>query len=285
MAAITYEPLARTDLTHFSDARYPKRWSELAPNQKSSLGHVAFHMAGGDLIYVKDHQNIINRGIIAGGLGTRAYRFDQRFSIKDPNGNAWSHQVPVNWLSDIQPKRLLLNAEMTTVLKLDLPRIEMIEQTFDQTEPPALGNEAEAQLCEDGYFRETIQNLRFISVLHKKMSNDFRRWLKENFSIDASPERNQIDIQFYHDDTKILAELKICYGAKTRHAIREALGQVFEYNYYPKRSIFDVWLIILDKTPSPEDKLYIDGLRENRHLPIHLGWMSERGFLFHPVWP
>jgi len=81
----------------------------------------------------------------------------------------------------------------------------------------------------------------------------------------------------------VLAEFKIAYGANTRHAIREALGQVLEYNHYPRREASDEWFLILDTEPSSDDREFIRVIREQYSIPLTLGWKIDNGFDFDPL--
>src|ERR1700739_3742163 len=94
VAAITYSPLERTNLSAHSPFEPSSKWRELAPTQKASLGRVAYEMKGGDVIYVREGPKIIGRGVVKGKRGRRAYQFDSRFQLVDPNGTPWAHQVP-----------------------------------------------------------------------------------------------------------------------------------------------------------------------------------------------
>lgn len=110
-------------------------------------------------------------------------------------------------------------------------------------------------------------------------------WLRKKHRVDALQERERIDIRFTLSNQCAVAELKICYGLGTRKSIREALGQLLEYNHYPKRTPADLWFIILDEEPSGDDRRFIEVLRKKYPFPITIGWRAKSGFLFHPNWP
>jgi len=59
VAAITYNPLARVDLTGHKYNEPRSLWNQLYPTQKSSLRYVAYDMKHGDTIYVKEGAQII----------------------------------------------------------------------------------------------------------------------------------------------------------------------------------------------------------------------------------
>ncbi|HSZ89546.1 MAG TPA: hypothetical protein VK822_09245, partial [Acetobacteraceae bacterium] len=77
------------------------------------------------------------------------------------------------------------------------------------------------------------------------------------------------------DRQSFMAELKICYDQNTRQAIRDALGQVLEYNHYPGRAPSEEWWIVLDQQPTPDDSAYIQQLREHYLVPLHLGYETS----------
>lgn len=86
-----------------------------------------------------------------------------------------------------------------------------------------------------------------------------------------------MDFQFSADGRRLMAELKICYGLNTRQAIREALGQILEYNHFDRRMPHDEWWIILDQAPTPTDKAYVERIRNLYDLPFYLGYESISG--------
>jgi hypothetical protein len=64
----------------------------------------------------------------------------------------------------------------------------------------------------------------------------------------------------------------------TTLAIRDALGQLLEYNYYGWRTPADRWFIVLDSPPSEEDVKYMQTLSSKRRLPLFLCWQSDKNF-------
>jgi hypothetical protein len=126
VAAITYEPLARIDLSKLPAGEPKEKWDKLQPTQKASLWRVAYEMKQGDTIYVKDGLKIIHKGRVTGD-----YFFDSKFRIVDPNGVPWSHQVPVEWAKDFTETEVRLGAEQFTVLKLSPERVTLLERAVN----------------------------------------------------------------------------------------------------------------------------------------------------------
>jgi len=81
------------------------------------------------------------------------------------------------------------------------PKIEEVEELSPR-----------APLFEDAYYRETAAKWKIIEPRHKKLSNDFRKWLRNQHGVDAIQERNQVDVRFTFEKRTVMAELKICYG-------------------------------------------------------------------------
>jgi len=123
VAALTYDPIHKTDLNKYEAGEPKKLWAELAPAQKASLKRVAYEMKKGHTIYVKEGTYIIGKGTVLG-----AYKYDKQNRIIDPNGFPWNHQVPVKWQTDFPPIHILLGAEQFTVLPLTARQVKELER-------------------------------------------------------------------------------------------------------------------------------------------------------------
>src|SRR5207245_3783472 len=110
VAAITYEPLEKVDLSKHPEGEPKSLWAQLTSTQKASLHRLAYEMKSGDVIYVKEGPKIVGKGFVKG-----PYAFDSKFRIVDPHGFAWAHQVPVEWVPEYREARVLLGAEQLTV--------------------------------------------------------------------------------------------------------------------------------------------------------------------------
>ena len=52
-------------------------------------------------------------------------------------------------------------------------------------------------------------------------------------------------------------------------AIREAIGQLLEYNHYPNHNKADKLIIVTAHEPEQEDMQYLMGLRTIYHIPMY----------------
>jgi len=148
---------------------------------------------------------------------------------------------------------------------------------------PAKGRSSKqdlAALAEDAYYRESTANRKLIFRRHNTLSNDFAKWLTRVGYTDVAQEQNYVDVVFQREGMTYRAELKICYGVGSTKAIREALGQLLEYNYYPSRTPVDCWVIVLDEKATEDDVSYVKTLKEVFNLPLSLGWREGEEFIF-----
>jgi len=95
-------------------------WRRKAPRNstgRSSLGHVAYDMRVGDVIYVKDGPEIEGKGVVVG---------EYIYSPRGVTSAKWCHYVNVRWDKEFTSFECPLGAEPTTVLKLDHRRLAIL---------------------------------------------------------------------------------------------------------------------------------------------------------------
>jgi hypothetical protein len=134
-------------------------------------------------------------------------------------------------------------------------------------------------LLEEVYQRATPASIKIIRPLHKELSNEFVRWLRKTGRKVLGQEKERVDVELRDGQYSCRAELKVCYGLTSRFAVREALGQLLEYNYYGQRSTADRWIIVLDMPPTPTDVTFVQALSKKRGLPLSLCWPSGNAFV------
>jgi hypothetical protein len=281
IASMTHPPIFEMDLTRLKKREVPL---EVKTAARTSIWRFAWDITSGDMILVGDSvgKSIIARGFVSGPIGERAYRYNDVDPIREPSNAAiaWRHEVPVTWDTDFVPFTYHDGAPRITVMHYESEWAPTGPFTDEST-----GAENASFLNEGAYLRDTPAFQKNVKRLHASLSNTFRRWLAEHHGIVAVQEKNRVDIRFSSERHTHLAELKICYGSNTKAAIREALGQTFEYNVYPPRTASTSWLIVLDTKPNSEDLTYVNSLRDRFTLPITLVWCindafeSDRDFL------
>ena len=167
VAAITYHLFERTDLSKHPEGEPKELWSKLQPAQKASLRRVAYEMKAGDVIYVKQGPVIVGKGIVK-GRHDRAYTFDSRFRLKTPDGVPWSHQVPVDWVTDFPEVKIFLGSEPLTVKELSEEKIKLLQQTVVEI---ALDNKKLEVLEGDAYLKEAVFRSRNRALIQAAKAN------------------------------------------------------------------------------------------------------------------
>lgn len=285
VTAITYEPLRAIDLTRFSDDERPSEWGQLSGSQPASMNAFAWRIRGGDHVYVRESGSggrMVGFGVVKAPLDSRAYRFDRHSPIHEANGGTWHHLIDMDWDDTFKAFQYKDRSPNTTVLRAT--GVEA-EQWSDQSITSSHEQEnlspidiQRALLLETSYPRYTAASLRLILRLHSKLSNDFRSWMQRTRHIAVAQEVDRIDYSYIEHGKKTMVEFKIAYGTNTQKAIREAIGQILEYNFYPPRQRHDRWLLVLSVQPTHDDFLYVDRLRTELGLPLDLGWPASDGF-------
>lgn len=130
---------------------------------------------------------------------------------------------------------------------------------------------------EDSYLRATRATLKRIIPRHKKLASLFMKWLSKKRYQNIRKEVRYVDIEFCDATDLYRAELKTCYGLTTTKAIREALGQLLDYNLSSYRPKAKKWLLVLDEKPSDEDLIFLKNVAAFG-LPISIYWLSGTNF-------
>jgi hypothetical protein len=282
---MTHPPILNTDLTALKKDDVDPAVKTAA---RSSIWRFAWDIKGGDVIYVgdSDTHSIIARGFVTSKVGRRAYRYNADKAITEPSNPQipWRHEVPVEWDKDFAPFPYVDPAPRYTVMPFVAPSEEgAIGQRTTQ------GSEADATdsppVSDSAYMRQTHASQKNIDRLHASLSNRFRDWLEKSFAVKVVQEKRRIDLSFTCSTGTHMAELKICYGANARHAIREALGQLFEYNHYPPYEEAQRWWLVLDCQPSEADREYLAILKKKYLIPLTIAWPLDDGFDVFPSTP
>jgi hypothetical protein len=134
-----------------------------------------------------------------------------------------------------------------------------------------------AECARDTFLRCTDAQIAEITPLHREMSFRFANWLGSRGYTRILQEQDGVDIRFWDGNNALMTELKICYGLNSRLAIREALGQIIEYNHFEGRVSNDSWWIVLDREPTRADRNYIEMIRTRYRMPLFLGWEDIPG--------
>lgn len=131
--------------------------------------------------------------------------------------------------------------------------------------------------------RQEILSGGEIMMREAKLVARFRTWLRNEKGIpltESPAEEDFVDVSFVYHDQHFMVEAKHVHDSSAI-SIRNALGQLLDYNLYPGSSRSDIWLILLNEKPNNDDFLWISILRERftvDEFPVYLCWEVDQGF-------
>jgi hypothetical protein len=296
VAAIHYDPIESVDLSKITEENLPAQWDRLEPSQSGSMRKFAWRIRGGDTLYVAESypSRLIGVGRVRGPAGTLGYRYVERTPIIDSERRPWRHQLAVEWEQHFDPVAYPNPwAAQATVLDLGIVEARKIKALIARNHatrkaaPRGETKEANAieyqiglrQLESAAYTRYTQEAIRTIERRHVKLCESFTKWIRAERGLICQIERRNIDVSFSLRKKTYLVEFKIAYSGDPKPAIREALGQILEYNHYPGRTKHDRWILVLDCEPTEADRNYLKSLKRYG-LPLSFGWKDGSTFRF-----
>lgn len=126
-------------------------------------------------------------------------------------------------------------------------------------------------------FRTTKAGEVVIDPLHKKIQNAVVELLKDQYvhlyMESGDTKKQRIDIRGILKDSEDWHYFEVkTYSAK--RSIREALGQIMEYAYYPATKRAAKLFIIGPEKPDEKDCAYMKMIRDKYHIPVWFRWYS-----------
>lgn len=129
-------------------------------------------------------------------------------------------------------------------------------------------------------FRLTNSKVIKVCQYHLELQKSFYEWLKSKNGEGIQPEylrgdRDRIDMLFKFNNKIIFAELKSARNSSPKRSIREALGQLLDYQYYSgDKKAHSLW-IVLDIEPTEQDKKFIKNIVKSLSLNLKLVWQKS----------
>lgn len=138
--------------------------------------------------------------------------------------------------------------------------------------PPSSSNSSE-DLPEDSYCRFTKSEMKVITRMHNQLSNRFKGWLLQHGCNNVVAEENGIDIACTHNKKTYLFELKTTACQSIKMALRDAVGQILDYSFFPGRTVRSFSAIVLDAAPNEYEIAWLKTLAENG-ISIEMFWLK-----------
>lgn len=115
---------------------------------------------------------------------------------------------------------------------------------------------------------EAAKSEYIMTLKHNELSNEMIKYLRNKKYKDVVTDKEFVDIQAIDPEgNKIYFELKTADTVKL--AIRQALGQLLEYNHYPYKNNADKLIIVTELEITQQDMQYLIGLRNRYNIPVY----------------
>lgn len=136
-----------------------------------------------------------------------------------------------------------------------------------------VGNHGGAALAAAPYVRENAAREIIVERRHTQLAERFCAWLGSAGATSIQVEQRSVDLQCGYAGERWMFELKTCDTRPPRHALREAVGQVLEYNFFPGRNPYSHSGIVIDIPPSQSEIDWIRRLRE-QGFSMEVFWLK-----------
>lgn len=134
----------------------------------------------------------------------------------------------------------------------------------------------------DTRIRHVEESTKEVDAHHQKMQLGIMSSLRAEGYTGIVAEEDHVDIRATKQASLHFFEVKTYDTAKA--CIREALGQLLEYNHYPKNKRADEMFIVGPNKTTQEDNDYLNYLRENYNIRVYYRWYDEKsGHLYEDV--
>lgn len=142
--------------------------------------------------------------------------------------------------------------------------------SIDSTDTPF----AQFHINTDTRTRHIEETTIDVEARHQKMQIGIMSCLKEEGYTDIVAEESHVDIRATKKGIPHFFEVKTYDTAKA--CIREALGQILEYNHYPKNRRAADMFIVGPNMITSEDNDYLKYLRDNYKIRVFYRWYNEK---------
>lgn len=143
-----------------------------------------------------------------------------------------------------------------------------IDDKYVKTLPGYLDHVADILIQKKTGDVDAIKAEYTMTLKHNSLSNEMVKYLKCKGYTDVVTDKEFVDIQAIDPHgKKIFFELKTAETVKL--SIRQALGQLLEYNHYPNKNSADKLIIVTAMEITQQDMQYLIGLRNRYNLPVY----------------
>lgn len=199
----------------------------------------------------------------------------KKFEEFSPNTNKWKWYYPSN-MSYIETLEDFVTHEKPMIDKYLLAHPESgipladieIDNKYVKMLPSYYDHVADILIQKKTGVVEAIKAEYIMTLKHNELSNEMVQYLRRKGYKDVVTDKDFVDIQAVDSQgNKVYFELKT--ADSVRLAIRQALGQLLEYNHYPNKNNADKLIIVTELEATQKDMQYLIGMRRRYDIPIY----------------
>lgn len=152
-------------------------------------------------------------------------------------------------------------------------KMKVVESIMSPKLQDSNGRFRQFHLNTDNRTRHNVESITEIEAKHQKMQEGIIKILKAEGYENVIAEEEHVDLRATLDGVVHFFEIKTNDTAKS--CIREALGQILEYNHFPNSIRAEEMHIIGPVAPCEDEVLYVKFLNNTYNLNIDYWWYSE----------
>lgn len=199
----------------------------------------------------------------------------KKFDRYAANQNKWKWYYPsgmsyIETLKDfVSNEKPMIDGYLLTHPESGIPLADSeIDNKYVKTLPGYLDHIANIQIQKKIGDVDAVKTEYTMTLKHNELSNEMVKYLKRKGYTDVVTDKEFVDIQATDlQGNKIYFELKTADTVKL--AIRQAIGQLLEYNHYPNKNNADKLIIVTTLEITKKDMQYLLGMRSRYHIPVY----------------
>lgn len=199
----------------------------------------------------------------------------KKFEKFSPNQNKWKWYYPsgmyyIETLKDfIMHEKPMIDKYLRAHPESNIPLAdEDIDNKYVKKLPGYYDHVANILIQKKTGYVEAVKSEYIMTLKHNELSNEMVKYLRNKGYTDVVTDKEFVDIQAIDKQgKKIYFELKTADSVKL--SIRQALGQLLEYNHYPNKNNADKLIIVTSLEITQQDMQYLAGIRRRYNIPVY----------------
>lgn len=197
----------------------------------------------------------------------------KKFEEFSPNKWQWYYPADMNYIESLEDfikhEKPMIDKYLLERPESDMPLANTeIDDKYVKTLPGYLDHVADILIQKKTGDIDAVKAEYRMTLKHNSLSNEMVKYLKSKGYTDVVTDKEFVDIQAVDPQgNKIYFELKTADTVKL--AIRQALGQLLEYNHYPNKNNADKLIIVTTLEITQQDMQYLIGMRSRYNIPVY----------------